>query len=325
MFNTNIGSNLLYKNDSTEVDTSMPKIISIGVLGLILGIAISYFLNSLVENPSAANFTWAASLIVLFIITFFLQSIFVKSLKLNLLIILVEMVGLTSFFIIKNYSLILLIAIVLTYAALFSAAKKSKGELSNQLKISMLKVARLSVPKIVTAIAILISVVYSQPFFPQNLVISKNLIKSIIAPSEILIKIADNYLHIGLTNFAVDKTISQLADEMAQKSELPIGSQIIEQGLIMQASQIGLTIKSEESLLDVAYNFINSKVQNLNKTMKWVIFGAMFLLIFLTIKGIFWVFHWLLYVLIYLFYEILMALGFCKLSYEQISKEIIVL
>ncbi len=325
MFNTNIGSNLLYKNDSTEVDTSMPKIISIGVLGLILGIAISYFLNSLVENPSAANFTWAASLIVLFIITFFLQSIFVKSLKLNLLIILVEMVGLTSFFIIKNYSLILLIAIVLTYAALFSAAKKSKGELSNQLKISMLKVARLSVPKIVTAIAILISVVYSQPFFPQNLVISKNLIKSIIAPSEILIKIADNYLHIGLTNFAVDKTISQLADEMAQKSELPIGSQIIEQGLIMQASQIGLTIKSEESLLDVAYNFINSKVQNLNKTMKWIIFGAMFLLIFLTTKGIFWVFRWLLYVLIYLFYEILMALGFCKLSYEQISKEIIVL
>jgi|GEM_PF-2128825 len=325
MFNTNIGSNLLVKNDATEVDTSLPKIISLGVFGSALGVAISYFINELYKNPTAGNFTWSAALTVLFIIVFFLQSIFVKSFKLNLLIILAEVIGLSVFFIISNYSFILIIGILLTYLALMAAAKKSKTELLNQLKINIHKIAKLSIPKIVTAIAILISVLYSQPFFPADLVISKDLIKKVISPVDIVIPIMNRYLNIGLSSFSVDKTITQLAADMAGEAIIPVSPKLIEQGLITQAAQIGLTIKSNESLLDVTYNYVNEKVKNLNKTMRWVIFGAMFILIFFSIKGIYWLFYWLIYLLIYLFYEILMALGFCKLSYEQISKEIIVL
>lgn len=319
----------MVKNDTTEVDTSMSKIIGLGVFGTVLALALSYFLNMLYKNLGAANFTWSAALSVLFIIIFFLQSIFIKSFKLNLLLIFAETAGLSIFFIINNYSLILLIAIVLTYGALVSAARKSKDELTNQLKINVHKVAKVSLPKIITAIAILISVLYSQPFFPDGLVVSKNLIKSILAPAEPLIALANNYLNLGLKDFAVDKTVAQIAknisEENAAAKQIQISPKLIEQQLITSAGQIGLTIKSNESIVDVAYNFVTSKIEGLSTPMRWGLFGIMFLLIFFTIKSFFWFFYWLFYLLIYLFYEILMAIGFCKLSYEQISKEIIIL
>ncbi|MEK7478653.1 MAG: hypothetical protein AAB626_01875 [Patescibacteria group bacterium] len=315
MFNTNNSSNLLLKNDVAEVDTSTLKISIIAGLGVLAAIASSYFADLVYKEPDAGNFTLAAVSIFLFIIIFFLQSIFVKSTSLNTLIAIGETLGLASFLIFNNYSLILLMAIVLAYLALYASIKKSQRELKNQLIINVIKIAKFSVPKIVTAIIILVSVIYSQPFFPENINVSKNLIKSILAPTEMLIKIADNYLKLGIKKISIEMTISQIAKENNLPKE------------VLEASfqSIGLTIKSDESILDGVYNFVNDKIKNLDQTVRWAVFGSAFLLIFLTIKSFFWIFYWLIYVFIYLFYEILMALGFVKLSYQQISKEIIVL
>jgi len=315
MFNTNNNSNLLQKNATAEVDTSILKISILSGIGLLAAIASSYFAVLTYKEPGASNFTLTAISIFVFIIVFFLQTLFVKSKSFNLLIALGETLGLASVFIINNYSFILLIAIALTYLALHVSIKKSQQELKNQLVINVAKIAKFSVPKIVTAVVILISITYSQPFFPENINVSKSLIKSIIAPSEMIIKIADNYLKMGFKNFSVDMTIPQIAKETNLPKEL----------IVAQFQGIGLNIKSNESILDGVYNFVNEKIKNLNQTVRWIIFVSMFFLIFLTIKSFFWMFYWLIYLLIYLFYEILMALGFCKLTYEQISKEIIVL
>lgn len=315
MFNTNNNLNLLQKNNTAEVDTSTIKISIISGLGVLAAITSGYFADLVYKEPNAGNFTLAAVSIFLFIIIFFLQSIFVKSTKLNMFIAIGETLGLASFLILNNYSFILLIAIALAYLALYASIKKSRRELKNQLTINIIKVAKFSVPKIITAIVILVSVIYSQPFFPENINVSKSLIKSILAPTEMLVKIADNYLKLGIKNFSIDMTIPQIAKETNMPKE------------VLEASfqSMGLTIKSNESILDGVYNFVNIKVKNLNQTVRWAVFGSAFLLIFLTIKSFFWIFYWLIYLFIYLFYEILIAIGFAKLSYEQISKEIIVL
>jgi hypothetical protein len=315
MFNSNIDSNLLQKNNTAEVDTSVLKISIISGIGILAAVTSSYFIDLIYKEPSAGNFTLAAVFVCLFIIIFFLQSLFVKSTNFNLLIALGETLGLASFLIFSHYSLILLATIALTYLALYASISKSRSELKNQLVINIHKIAKFSVPKIVTAIVILISVIYSQPFFPENINISKSLIKKIIAPSEVLIKIADNYMKLGIMNFSVDMTIPQLAE----------GSNMPKEFLQAQFQGMGLTIKEGETILDGVYNFVTEKIKSLNKTVKWAVFVSILLLIFLTIKSFFWMFYWLIYLLIYLFYEILMALGFCKLTYEQISKEIIVL
>ena len=315
MFNTKNSSNLLKKNDTAEVDTSILKISIISGIGVLAAIALSYYTNLIYKEPGANNFILTAVFIIILIIVFFLQSLFVKSTNFNMLVALGETLGLVSFLILNNYSFILLIAIALAYLALYSSIKKSKKELKNQLVISITKIAKFSVPKIITAIVILISVIYSQPFFPENINVSKSLIKNILGPSEIIIKVADNYLKLGLKNFSIDMTIPQIAKESGLPKEI----------LEAQLQSIGLTIKSDESILDGVYNFVNDKIKNLNQTVRWSIFGSMFFLIFLTIKSFFWMFYWFIYLLIYLFYEILMALGFCKLTYEQINKEIIVL
>ena len=315
MFNTKNNSNLLQKNETANVDTSVLKISIISGCGILAAIASSYFTNLIYKYPSNGNFTLAAISIFVFITIFFLQSLFIKSTSLNMLIAFGETLGLASFLILNNYSLILLIAVALTYLMFYASIKKSQRELKNQLVISIIKIAKFSVPKIVTAIVILISVIYSQPFFPENINISKSLIKKIIAPSEMLIKITDSYLKLGLKNFSVDMTIPQIAKESGLPKEL----------IETQLQSMGLTIKSNETILDGAYNFVNSKIQNLGKAVRWSIFGSIFFLMFLTIKSLFWMFYWLLYIFIYLLYEILAALGFVKLSYEQISKEILIL
>lgn len=315
MFNKNNDSNLLHKNDTAEVDTSVVKISIISGLGIIAAIALSYFADLMYKEPGAGHFTLTAVFIFIFIIIFFLQSLFIKSAGFNMLVALGETLGLASLLIINNYSFVLLIGMALAYLSLYVSIKKSRNELQNQLIIHINKVAKFSVPKIVTAIVILISVLYSQPFFPENLNVSKGLIKSIIAPSEMIIKIADNYLKLGLKNFSIDMTIPQIAKETGMPKEL----------ISAQFQSMGLTLRSDESILDGAYNFVNSKIQDLDQTVRWIVFGSAFLLIFLTIKSFFWMFYWLIYLFIYLFYEILMALGFCKLTYKQISKEIIVI
>lgn len=308
-------SNLLVKNNAAEVDTSVPKVLAIAILGVASATALGYFTNAILKESSANNFILAGVSAILFIILFFLQSIFIKGIKLNLLIALFETIGLALFFVLTNYSLVTFTVIVLIFLSLYSCLRKSKKELNNQIKVSVMKIARVSVPKIVISIAILISAIYTQPFYPKNMAISKNLISNIIYPSETLIRLANNYLHLGLGDFSINMTIS----EIAQKNNLP--EAVLEQ----QVKNWGVKISKNETILDAIYNFVNGKIQSFKQTVKWSIFGALFLLAILTVKGLFWLFYWLIYLFIYLFYEILMALGFSRLSYEQVSKEIIIL
>ena len=311
-----MNNNLLAKSEAVEADGSMSKILTLAGLGAITSCGASYFINSLFAETSPAGFVLAASFIILFIVVFFLQSLFIKTTKINLLLILIETLGLSSFLVLNNQSLIVFIAIPIAYFFLYSSFRKSKNTIDNQLKIRELKAASLSVPKIITAIVILISVVYSQPFYPENLVISKSLIRRIIAPSELIIKLTSKYLPIEIKNFSIEMTSNELAEENN------IHPLIINELL----KKMGLQLAAGETIIDNVFNLINEKVNNLEERIKWIIFGSILLLTFLTLKGFFWMFQWLIiYVFVYIFYEISMALGFSRLTYEKISKEIIVL
>ncbi|MCL5017433.1 MAG: hypothetical protein M1155_02110 [Patescibacteria group bacterium] len=336
-------SNLLAKNDAAEVDTSIPKISVLVFLEIGFAVSFGYFTSKFVKAPGAGTFTLAGASALLFMILFFLRSLFVKGKSLNLFIILGDVIALSLFFIINSYTFTMIVAAAIAYLALYSALKKSKNELSNQLNIKTGKIARISIPKIASALAVLISVVYAQPFYPaNNIVISKNIISTIITPSETLLKIADNYLHLGLGDFSVNKTLPEIADQMASSSieqlavqnNIPVSALESQrktltnstlQMLEKQSENIGIQIKTNETVLDGIYNFVNTKLQSLDTTVKWVVYLSLFLVIFLTIKSLFWLFYWLAYLFIFLFYEILMALGFSKTTYQQISKEIIIL
>jgi len=316
-FNKNKQSNLL-KNDVAEVDMSIIKISIIAAIGIVAAIIASYFTSMVYKQPTSANFILATAFIFIFIIIFFFQSIFIKSPNLNTLIAIGETLGLASFLMTINYSFITIIGILITFIAFYTAIKSIHRELQSQLLVKIIKLARFSIPKIVAAVIILISLIYSEPFFPENINISKNLIKSILGPAETIAKITDNYLKIGLSNFSIEKPLSEL--NLSYN-----GIEIPAVALQQQLMSLGMNIKADESILDAVYNLANSRMKDFNQITKWTIFGSVFLLVFLTIKSLFWLLYWLIYILIYLIYEILMALGFCKLTYEQISKEIIVL
>jgi hypothetical protein len=309
-------NNLLTKNEPVEANGSMSKILTLAILGVITSCGASYFINDLFEKTNPTGFVLAASFIILFIVLFFLQSLFIRTTKIHLLLILIETLGLSSFLVFNNQSLIVFVAIPIAYFFLYSSFRKTKNTIDNQLKIRELKAASLSVPKIITAIIILISVVYSQPFYPENLVISKSLIRRIIAPSELIIKLTSKYLPVEIRNFSIEMTANELAEENN------IHPLIVNELL----KKMGLQLAAGETIIDNVFNLINEKVDNLDKKIKWIIFGSILLLTFLTLKGFFWLFRWLIiYVFIYIFYEISMALGFSRLTYEKISKEIIVL
>jgi hypothetical protein len=308
-------SNLITKSETAEVDTSILKISIIAFLGIAAAVSFSYFINIFLKETTINNFILAAAPALLFIVFFFLQSLYIKSIKLSSLIAFGEAIGLSLFFILNSYSSLLLIAIILSYLALYSALRRSKKEIQNQLRISVVKTARSSVPQIAVALSILLTLVYSKPFFPDNISISKDLIRKIIYPSEALIKIANNNLHFGLNNFSVNMNLPEIAKE--NDFPLPVLQKLM--------SDWHISINNNETILDAIYDYVNVKVSGLNQSVKWAVFGGLLLITFLSIKSIFWLFYWLIYIFIYLFYEILAALEFSKISYVQKSKETIVL
>ena len=75
---------------------------------------------------------------------------------------------------------------------------------------------------------------------------------------------------------------------------------------------------------DSLYQIAREKFLNLSERGKQIVFAIIGLLIFLTIEAISWPLRSVISILTFVIYEILLAIGFARISLEQRSKETII-
>ncbi|MBI4992142.1 MAG: hypothetical protein HZB99_02895 [Candidatus Harrisonbacteria bacterium] len=312
--------------DEVSVDTSKPKVIGLGVIGVLLSGLFGFFLNLAVLDNGSSQLLPALFSAVAFLIVFLLQTLFIKSKQIIGIIILLESLALT-FVSIRLFSSVILSAWFLLILFWWLAVRMGREQLDNQLKIRFFQFEKAVMSYTLTALAIFISIIY---VVAGGGMVSEQNIKSILLPAEPLIQkfyFKDFSLNMTMTKLVESLVIKQLGAEAAA---LPISarnsliSQTVGQ-LSKQASQYGISFKGTDKIIDVLYGFVFNQIKKIPESFRAAIPIAVGALLFLTLKGVGSLFHWVIAIPAYLVYQLAILTGFARLALESRSREIVVL
>jgi len=323
-------------SDSVDVDRSMLKIAVLAVFSVVSLSAFGYFFKLFFQGGKE-NFLLISGLsAIVFLIFFTLQTLFIKSLKINSLIIFLSCVGLAAiFYDIANFAI--LTGIVLVFLALFFGNINGVRELRNSLKINFWKINKTVLPKAVAAIFLFISIIYIYGNSAVNgefFISQRNFEKIVLSPSIIIAQRFYPEINTSLT-------INELAVNLAKKqieesSELNVLPSTVKKTMVNQAAaelekQIGGFLNIPESagkkstISETLYETLKNKFNAFPENIKSLILIGVVLAIFLTLEVLALPIRLIISSLTFIVYEILLAFGFANVELEGRSKEIIIL
>lgn len=307
------------------MDTSKPKVISLGIVGVLLSGVFGYFLNlAILDNGSGSLLLTLLSAIA-FLVVFLLQNLFIKSRQIIGTILLLESLTLT-FVSVRMFSYIILFAWFLLILFWWLGARMGKEQLDNQMKVRFFQFEKATMPYALTALALFISIIY----VTIGGVSPEQNIKSFILPAEPIIK---NFYS---QDFSFNMTMSKLIESLAarqlgdQMATLPaaVRNSLVSQTVVQlsqQAAKYGVSFKGSDKIIDVINNYISSQLKKIPDSYRQIIPIAFGAIIFLTLKSAGLLLHWLVAIPAYLVYQLAILTGFARLALESRSREIIVL
>ena len=132
--------------ENTEVDYSFIKITILAVTGVLISLALSYFLSAFYVAYGTQEFLLTLAAAGLYLVIFFLQTIFIKDIGRLLVIVFWQTLALLTFFI---FSFDAYIAAGLLFAGLFFVwgAVSGQHELRASLKVKILRLSKFILPK----------------------------------------------------------------------------------------------------------------------------------------------------------------------------------
>lgn len=327
------------------------KIIIFGLLGTIWSLAVGFLLARVFQGGVIVGLHsawWFLLFLLILTINFILESIFADSSR--WIFVITQGIALSvGFYLAGDLSSYWLITIgIIPLAFLFFGRQAIRRTEEDMMKIRWHRMVSRGTALFLTGLIIFSAVnmgvaLISNP--PDEFFFSKESLGDFLESSDILGKLAykDFSWQMNFIDFAkgmVVKTTKNIVNDTADKmlSGIPIDlsgvidvkkQEVINQGAIafvQQAEQfLKIKISGDDSLLDVAYNWLAKKFQSLSElTKKGFIIGAMILL-FLILKAIAPIFSWIARSLAWLVYQLLTAIGFASMAYEMRSKEAIVL
>ncbi len=313
-----------------DIDRSMPKIISLAFFGVLFSFGFGLSLKFLFEKGDFIFFYFALATAMLFLIVFFLQSLFIKQFRTLTLILAVECLSLVIGF----YDKILMPAVwgsvAFAFLAMLLANYSAKKEINNTLKMSFKKIGKIVLPKAIASLALFSSVVYVATTEGDAL-ISRMGFEKMMMPSFSLVQRFYPEFNFSLT---LNEFFAFLASESANKiPQFEILPKSVKAQLINQSAKefqgrfeefMG-PVNSKLKITDAIYEALMGKFRRANeKTQSLVLLGIAFF-IFLFLESLARPFRLIVTFLTYIIYEILLALGFAKVESEGTSREIIIL
>lgn len=317
--------------EDLNLDTSKPKVYSVGALGVILAGVFGYLLNGAILNIQGGLpvFISAAISLVAFLVIFILQIFFIKSRKIINVLILLESLAIAAPFY-QAISGWLISAWLLAVFLFWLSANRGRRELDNHLRINFFQVERLVTPMALTAISAFIALVYVGQLSFDNSLISKESFLSLARPSESIFR---SYI----SDFSFDMTMSQLATGVAESQLGPQWSSLSQaqknfatnEALSQLREQLAGSgvgnFRNSDTVGDVFYSYLDLQLKKIPQSLRNLIPFVFVLLIVLTVRGIAIFLRWFAALPAYALYQLALFTGFASLGLESRSREIIVL
>jgi len=323
------------KPEELEADQSVWKIIVLAIIGLAFSFFCGYFLKSFIIQGQLNFLLFCFLSGIGFLILFLLEVFFIKTFWLANLIVFCETLAFLSPFydrISQNFVLGALASFLILVWGIYSG----RVEISDMLKIKFWHVSSRALPKAITALALLISII-SVGFFSfeeNNFFISPSTLEAVISPI-VKLSIVQNFLPGFDLSLSVDAVIKNIAtNQIEGNSQLKILSSSAKKELINQTAKdfenkifdyTAVPLNPQIKASQAVYEIMIAKVSHLPANVKSFIPMNIAILIFLSIISLSWPIRMIATIPAFLIYEICLALGFSAIITEGKSGEVIIL
>jgi len=330
-------------------DNYVWKILIFGILGIILAFAIGFSTNKIFLHESviglSATLVFLLALI-LFLIDFSLESLFAQSLRWPMIILQSLAVVAGLYFGRPNNFWIWQLSWIAIFILFFWFGRHlMQTAAEDMLKLRWQRITKKGLAQLLTVFALFISVSLGVFLWqrPNNeIMISESALTSILNSGNFVVHLylkdfdwkmkTDDFLKI-----VAEKVVNSSLEKMLGKSleGLPAAyvenqkQAFIEQNIPSLKNQIsqfvGFTIRGQDSLAHVAYQFVYGKLRNLPASVNQIIVIVFVVVVFIALRALAALVSVVARFLGYLLYEILLAVGFVHLIYEGRTKESVVL
>ncbi|MDP3956522.1 MAG: hypothetical protein Q8P97_00820 [bacterium] len=316
----------------TGVDYSAIKVNSIAVFGVASALTLSYAFRLFNGSVSTLNFVFFLSAAALFLIALFFKAVFIKQRDRVVFVLFLENLALFSFFIFDSLGFAVS-GVVLNFLFCLIACYAGMRELEYSLKIKIWRVARVVLPKGITALSFFITLGYLALAQANAVLISEDAFNRIVLPGDSVVRYF--FPQISLTDTfsdAAQKYVLGSLDNSPAFLALSPNQKIAQtdfavkdlKDLVTKQYLGGVEFKETDSLIHVLYQSFSAYLQNISgeqTILMLLMFGA---ILFLIIRSLGMIFYFVVALLAVLSYEILMASGFGSVVLETVSKETIV-
>lgn len=331
-----------------EVDRSFGKLLLIAFLGIGFSVLTFYAVQLFLVTAEARYLVGALVSGLLFLITLVIQSFFVKNFwLLRGMGILEGLIPLTLF--IERFASApswLLVAGGVAAAAFFAGGMVHGATvLKASLTIRFAAVARAFLPKLLTGTLILVSALFFLNYFMWGN-FSENTGRALVTGS---LKIAEPIVALVWSGVKLDQTVGDALKAVAatQMRNAPpetfgTGEENVSFSRLPPAFQKKVVDSAEETLrtilvekvgpldpqeriVDAAFRIVAGYVAKVPATYQMFAGIAMALALFLSLKGFFSLFLWLVTFFAFLIFKLLVALGFAHIATETVMREFVVL
>jgi hypothetical protein len=329
---------LLNKNtNEAEADKAIAKIVILAIIGIVFSFLFGYFLKLFILEGQSDFLLFSFLAGLGFLVFFLLNVFFIKNLWLvNLIIFLGALAFSASFY--DQLSKIFGIGVLISFLILLLANYVGRQELENMLKIKFWRVSKKTVPKAIVALAVFVGIVYvgvaNLDIERKEFFISQETFEKIISPITKL-GIIQGFVPGFDLSLPTEKLIKNLAaSQIEQNSELKLLPETVKNQLIERSvkelenkiSEFTATpLDSKAKASDALYEMMVKRFGDLPANAKSIAPKIVAALIFLTIVGLSLPIRLIVSVLVFLIYEICLALGFSTIMMEGRSREIIIL
>lgn len=292
------------------------KIFFIGAVATIFSLILSFAFNN------QLLVLWLVAGVILLVIMA-LQSIFVNNNRNAIILIAIESIALSSFFITYSASkwISFLIGVV-AFALFFWGYKLGNHRLENNLKISFSELRRHALPIMSTALAVFLISNFSADLINSQkpLTISREVIEVSARP---LIPIINKFIpNVGLESSAGSflTTFSEEVYGPEVDSQLA-ASQLMD--IIREST--GAVIFFRENIIDASHKAINSLLETADKERRQSIILTISTFIFFLVLGGLYFVNLLVVFLAWIIFKALLALNFVNIEIENAQREKVVL
>ncbi len=314
-----------------NIDTSVPKLIGLAVVNVLAAAFLAYTLRQVFADGgvSARNILGTTVANLLFLSFVLLQVFFVKSIKVQSMLVLAEALVIASPFVFY-WSGFFLLAVGLLILFMMNGLRSGMKEMDNEMTIRFRMIERKTLPAIITGISLFISIIYLAVNGTGASFLSKDAFAVMLKPVD---PIAQALL---MPDFSVNMTMAQLAQSVAVRqlgaaftSLTPdLQNQAIEAILTQlrgQAATYGVSFTDSETFGDVLYSYFVRQFDQIPNQYRSLIPYVILLLTFITVKSLGALLRWLIIPLAYALYQFMLATGFARVSLESRSRQIIVM